>query len=59
MNLLYVGFTVFAFIAVALTIEAVWQWWFSTQSQSARRFSRRIGALTQGDGKTGRRVSLL
>lgn len=59
MNLLYVGFAVFAFIAVALTVEAVWQWWFSTQSQSARRFSRRIGALTESHGKAGGRVSLL
>lgn len=59
MNLLYFGFAVFVFIAAALVVEAAWQWWFSTQSKSARRFSRRIASLSEGGTGSARRVSLL
>lgn len=59
MNVLYLSFAVFVFIAAALAAEALWQWWFSTQSKSARRFSRRIASLSDGAAGSGRRVSLL
>ncbi len=59
MNLLYFGFAIAVFIAAALAVEALWQWWFSTQSKSARRFSRRIAALSDGATGSARRVSLL
>lgn len=58
-NLLYLGFTVFLFIAVALAVEAVWQWWFSSQSKAARRFNRRIASLADNHQDNIRRVSLL
>lgn len=60
MNLLYYGFAVLVFIAAAFTVEAVWQWWFSTQSRAARKFSQRIRSLGGGvDAESARRVSLL
>ncbi len=58
-NLLYIGSAVFLFIAVAMAVEALWQWWFSTQSKAARRFSRRIAALSDAHEDGGRRLSLL
>lgn len=42
MNLLYYGFAVLVFIAVALSVEALWQWWFSTQSKAAKRLTNRL-----------------
>lgn len=42
MDLIYYGFVVLVFIAVALLTEAGWQWWFSTQSRAAKRLGRRI-----------------
>jgi len=36
---------VLVFVAVALLVEVIWQWWFSTQSQAARRSMRRIKAM--------------
>jgi tight adherence protein B len=59
MNLLYYGFAVLVFIAVALTMEAIWQWWFSTQSRAARKFSQRIRSLGGTDAEGAQRVSLL
>ena len=59
MNLLYYGFAVLVFIAVAFSVEALWQWWFSTQSRAARKFSRRIRSLGGADADSARRVSLL
>lgn len=58
-HLLYIGFAVFLFIAVAMAVEALWQWWFSTQSKAARRFSRRINALSDAHTDGGKRLSLL
>ncbi len=57
MDLLYYGFALLVFVAAALTIEAIYSWWFSTQSQAARRLSRRLEQLTrsrkqQVDGST-------
>ena len=59
MNLLYYGFAVLVFIAVAFSVEALWQWWFSTQSRAARKFSKRIRSLGGADAESARRVSLL
>ncbi len=59
MSLLYYGFAVLVFIAVAFAVEALWQWWFSTQSRAARKFSRRIRSLGGGDADNARRLSLL
>ena len=59
MNLLYYGFAVLVFIAVAFAVEAIWQWWFSTQSRAARRFSERIRSLSGESTAAGGRVSLL
>lgn len=42
MDLLYYAFAVFVFIAVALCVEAIWQWWFSSQSRAARRLNQRL-----------------
>ncbi len=46
MDWLYYGFGVLVFIAAALSIEAVWQWWFSSQSKAARRIGQRLRDLT-------------
>ncbi len=46
MDWLYYGFGVLVFIAAALSIEAVWQWWFSSQSRAARRIGQRLRDLT-------------
>ncbi len=42
MDLLYYGFALLVFVAAALTIEAVYGWWFSTQSRAARRLNQRL-----------------
>ena len=42
MDFHYYAIAVLLFIAVALAIEAAWQLWFSTQSQAARRLSKRL-----------------
>lgn len=42
MDLLYYAFAVLVFIASALTIEALWQWWFSSQSKAARKLNQRL-----------------
>ncbi len=49
MDILYYAFAVLVFITVALTIEAGWQWWFYTQSEAARRLSRRIRDVRAND----------
>ncbi len=60
MDFLYYAFAVLVFIAVALAIEAGWQWWFSTQSRAARRMSKRLQQVRSQsrNGETGN-VSLL
>ncbi len=45
MDILYYGFALLIFIAVALSIEALWQWWFSTQSKAAKRLSSRVDSV--------------
>lgn len=46
MDLLYYAFSVLVFIAVALAIEAGWQWWFSSQSRAARRLRLRVRQIS-------------
>ncbi len=55
MDWLYYGFGVLVFIAAALSIEAAWQWWFSSQSKAARRVGRRLRDLSVS--RTGDRQS--
>lgn len=59
MNLLFLGFSLLIFIATAFAVEAFWRWWFSTQSQAARRFSQRIQAVGGTQAQSAYRVSLL
>jgi len=59
MNLLFFGFSLLIFIATAFAVEALWRWWFSTQSQAARRFSERIQAMGGAQSQSAYRVSLL
>ncbi len=61
MDFLYYAFAVLVFIAVALTIEALWQWWFSSQSKAARKLSQRLQQVAErrgGAGKAGSSSSL-
>jgi tight adherence protein B len=59
MHLLFFGFSLLIFIATAFAVEALWRWWFSTQSQAARRFSERIQAMGGAQSQSAYRVSLL
>lgn len=59
MNLLFLGFSLLIFITTAFAVEALWRWWFSTQSQAARRFSQRIQAVGGTQSQSAYRVSLL
>jgi tight adherence protein B len=47
MDILYYGFALLVFIAAALAIEAIYGWWFSTQSRAARRLSQRLDQVKQ------------
>ena len=59
MNLLFLGFALLIFVATAFAVEALWRWWFSTQSQAARRFSQRIKAMGGTPAQSAFRISLL
>lgn len=59
MNLLFLGFALLIFIATAFAVEALWRWWFSTQSQAAQRFNQRIQAMGGTQAQSAYRVSLL
>ncbi len=59
MDYLYLLFSVLVFIAVALGVESVWQWWFSNQSKAARRFSQRMRAMDEGSNGVVGKVSLM
>lgn len=59
MNLLFLGFVLLIFVATAFAVEALWRWWFSTQSQAARRFSQRIKAMGGAPAQSAFRISLL
>lgn len=56
MDFLYYTFAVLLFIAVALATEASWQWWFSNQSRSARRLSKRMQQVRMPAGAADDRV---
>jgi len=49
MDLLYYGFILLLFIATALAIEALWGWWFTTQSTKAKRLNKRLRQVTSTD----------
>lgn len=51
MDLLYYAFAVLVFIAAALTIEALWQWWFSSQSKAARKLNQRLQQIAAKKGR--------
>ena len=59
MNLLFLGFALLIFVATAFAVEALWRWWFSTQSQAAQRYSQRIQAMVGTQAQSTYRVSLL
>lgn len=59
MNWLYLSTSVLIFIAAAFLVEALWQWWFSTQSRAAQRFSRRIRAIGSTEQAEGYSLTLL
>ncbi|MEY3721166.1 MAG: hypothetical protein RL618_1685, partial [Pseudomonadota bacterium] len=50
MDNLFYAVSVLVFTAVVLAIEAGWQWWFSNQSEAARRLSRRLREMHTSDG---------
>lgn len=54
MDFLYYAFAVLVFVAAALTIEAVWQWWFSSQSRAARKLNQRLKQITDRRGGSAR-----
>ena len=41
---IFIGIALLVFVASAFLVEAVWQWWFSTQSKAARRTRQRLQA---------------
>jgi tight adherence protein B len=41
---IFTGIALLIFVAAAFLVEAVWQWWFSTQSKAARRTKQRLQA---------------
>ena len=41
----FIGIALLVFVASAFLVEAIWQWWFSTQSKAARRTRQRLQAL--------------
>ena len=40
----FIGIALLVFVASAFLVEAIWQWWFSTQSKAARRTRQRLQA---------------
>ena len=46
MDLLYYGFILLLFIAIALASEALWGWWFAKLSTKAKRLNRRLRQVT-------------
>lgn len=55
MDFLYYAIAILVFIAVALTIEALWQWWFSSQSKAARKLNQRVRQIALRKGQPGTR----
>ncbi len=59
MDSLFYGVSVLIFLAVALAVDTMWEWWASTRSKAARRFQRRIHAMTDNQDSSDKRISLL
>lgn len=59
MDILYYGAFILIFIAVALGVEVVWQWWFSSQSGAARRTRQRLKLVETGSKDSADNLSLL
>ena len=57
MDIHFYAVAVLVFIAVALATEAAWQWWFSTQSEAARRLQRRIKDIYASENSKQRTTS--
>jgi tight adherence protein B len=47
------------FIAAAFLVEALWRWWFSTQSHAAKRFNQRMHAMGGSERSSSYGVALL
>lgn len=45
MDGIFIGVSLLVFVGVAFFVEAIWQWWFSTQSKAARRTTHRLQAM--------------
>lgn len=58
MDIMYYAAAILLFVAVALAVEALWQWWFSTRSDAARRIRHRLSAVAESE-KADNRSSLL
>ena len=59
MNWLYLSTSLLIFIAAAFLVEALWRWWFSTQSHAAKRFNQRMHAMGVSERSSSYGVALL
>ena len=59
MNWLYLSTSLLIFIAAAFLVEALWRWWFSTQSHAAKRFNQRMHAMGGSERSSSYGVALL
>lgn len=57
MNNYLIAFTVFSFIFIIATIEALYHWWMSTKSEDAKRITRRLKTIS--DNNKSKNESLL
>ncbi len=55
---IFTGIALLIFVAAAFLVEAVWQWWFSTQSKAARRTKQRLQASMPSPQATADPASL-
>jgi tight adherence protein B len=59
MNMSFIGFAVLAFLAVVLTIEAVYLFWSSHHGKDVKRVDERIRALSAGGNVGTQQLSIL
>jgi tight adherence protein B len=59
MNWLYLSTSLLIFIAAAFLVEALWRWWFSTQSHAAKRFNQRMHAMGVSEQSSSYGIALL
>ena len=57
MDLLYYGFILLLFIAIALASAALWGWWFAKLSTKAKRLNRRLRQVTSKNADPSRDTS--